>query len=407
MLSWYRKISDANKILLFMAVGIGIGLIFGQKATILRPLGDLFIRLLLMAAIPLVFCNLLAAFGSLTDSRIVGRVGLKCLFWYVTSAAFAVALGVWVMKIIHPGAGLKLSGTAASNVGAVPHVTDILLDLVPNNVFQAFALGNVAQIVIFAVFLGLVTLMLPEEKKQPLQRAYALVADLLRKLVVFVLRYAPIGIGALAADTVGRYGGSILGPLARFIGAIWVAELLMVLVYLVLLILVSRMSPIYFLAKTAPMYVTAAATCSSLATLVVSLDVAEKLKLPKSIYSFTLPLGAQLNKDGTAIMLAGVLMLSAQAIGMEFGVAQTLQIILMGLILSEGSGGVPGGGLVVAMIFVKAFNLPLEVPAIVAGIYRLIDMAITSTNVMGDMVGTILVASTEKALAADSAQHAG
>jgi len=165
----------------------------------------------------------------------------------------------------------------------------------------------------------------------------------------------------------------------------------MVVVYMVLLITFGRMSPIYFFKQTVPLYATTAATCSSLASLVVSLDVAENLKLPKSIFFFTLPLDAQLNKDDTAIMLAGVLMFIAQAAGVEFTLANQLTIVLVGLMISEGSGGISGSGLVISMIFVQAFNLPLEIAAIVAGVYLLIDMANTSLNCMGDMIGTILI----------------
>ncbi|KJS20976.1 MAG: hypothetical protein VR72_12555 [Clostridiaceae bacterium BRH_c20a] len=393
----YKNLSLASKILLYMVLGIFIGLIFGQKATILQPLGDLFIRLLMMAAIPLVFFNLLAGLSSLTDLRIVGRIGVKIMSYYLLTTAFAVSIGIVMMNIVKPGVGITLTGKVSQEIGSVPKVTDIVLDLVPKNIFASFSSGNVAQIVVFAVFIGIVTLLLPAEQKGPLQKGFTIIADLLRKLVGIILYFGPIGIGALAAVTVGKYGPTIFGPLAKFVGAVWAAELIMVVIYMILLITIGRMSPLYFLKQSGPLYATTAATCSSLASLVVSLDVAEnRLKLPKSIFTFTLPLGAQLNKDGTAIMLAGVLMFTAQAAGVEFSLASQLSIVLVGLILSEGSGGIPGGGLVIAMIFVQAFNLPLEIAAIVAGIYRLIDMANTSLNCMGDLVGTILVSRTEK-----------
>jgi len=164
-----------------------------------------------------------------------------------------------------------------------------------------------------------------------------------------------------------------------------------------LLVTFTRRSPLEFLTKTAPLYATTAATCSSLASLAVSLDIAERrLNLPRSIYSFTLPLGAQLNKDGTSIMLAGVLLFTAQAAGIDFSLASQVTIVLIGLVLSEGSGGIPGGGLVIALIFVQAFNLPLEIAALVGGIYRLIDMSSTTVNCMGDLVGTVIVAHSER-----------
>ena len=238
---------------------------------------------------------------------------------------------------------------------------------------------------------------MPKEKKQSLGKVFDVLAELFRKLVDIILHFSPVGIGALAASTVGQYGSAIFGPLALFIGGVWGAQAVMVIIYLLLLFLFTRQSPLSFFKQTAPLYATTAATCSSLASLVVSLEVAEdRVKLPRSIYSFTLPLGAQMNKDGTSIMLAGVLLFTAQAAGVEFSLASQATIILIGLLLSNGSGGIPGGGLVIALIFVKAFHLPLEIAVIVGGIYRLIDMGGTTINCMGDMVGTIIVAHLEE-----------
>ena len=253
--------------------------------------------------------------------------------------------------------------------------------------------------VVFAVFLGIATLLLPQKPRQILQKAFDVLAELLRKLVGLIMYFGPIGIGALMASTAGQYGSDIFGPLALFIGGVWASQAIMVVIYMILLILIARQSPLTFLKQTASLYATTAATCSSLASLTVSLDVAEqRMKLPRSIYSFTLPMGAQINKDGTSIMLAGVLLFTAQAAGVEFSLGSQVTIVLIGLLLSTGSGGIPGGGLVVALIFVKAFNLPLEIAVIVGGIYRLIDMGGTTINCMGDMVGTVIITHSEKAL---------
>jgi Na+/H+-dicarboxylate symporter len=269
--------------------------------------------------------------------------------------------------------------------------------MIPENPFEAFASGDVAQVVVFAIFLGVVTLLVPVKSREPLQNAYGILAELFRKLVGVIMYFGPIGIGALTAATVGEYGAMIFGPLAVFIGGVWGAQAIMTFFYMILLVLLTKYSPVDFLKKTGPLYATTVATCSSLASLAVSLDVAEeRLGLPRSVYTFTLPLGAQLNKDGTAIMLAGVLLFTAQAAGVEFTIASQITILLVGLILSNGSGGIPGGGLVIALIFVQAFNLPLEIAAIVGGIYRLIDMGSTTVNCMGDMVGTAIVAHSEQ-----------
>ena len=393
----YRRLSLGVKILLFMAVGVPVGIVAGEGALILQPLGDLFIRLLMMAVIPLVFFNLLAGITSLTDLSALGRLGGKILVYYMLTTTVALTLGLGVMHLLEPGVGMQLAEQVDETFGEVPSVTDVLLGLIPENPFQAFASGDVAQVVVFAIFLGVVTLLLPLSSRQPLQNAYSALAELFRKLVGVIMHFGPIGIGALTAATVGEYGAVVFGPLAVFIGGVWGAQAVMVVFYMVLLVLLAKTSPIDFLKKTGPLYATTVATCSSLASLAVSLDVAEeRMKLPRAVYSFTLPLGAQLNKDGTAIMLAGVLLFTAQAAGVEFTVGQQVAILLVGLILSNGSGGIPGGGLVIALIFVQAFNLPLEIAAIVGGIYRLIDMGSTTINCMGDMVGTTIVAHSER-----------
>jgi Na+/H+-dicarboxylate symporter len=400
----YRRLSLGVKILLFMVLGVIAGIIFGERATVVQPLGDLFIRLLMMAVIPLVFFNLLAGLTSLSDVRALGRLGGKIVLYYLFTTTIALTTGLVVMHVLEPGAGMQLTEQVDATFGEAPSVIDVLLDLVPENVFEAFATGNVAQVVVFAIFLGLVTLFLPQSSREPLQKAYDVLAELFRKLVGMIMYFGPIGLGALAAATVGEYGGAIFGPLAVFLGGVWGAQAFMVVVYLALLVSLTRYSPLAFLKQSGPLYATTAATCSSLASLAVSLDVAEqRMKLPRSVYTFTLPLGAQLNKDGTAIMLAGVLLFTAQAAGVEFSLASQISILLIGLILTTGSGGIPGGGLVVALIFVQAFNLPLEIAAIVGGIYRLIDMGSTTVNCMGDLVGTVIVAHSERNLLQDSA----
>jgi Na+/H+-dicarboxylate symporter len=299
------------------------------------------------------------------------------------------------MHIVRRGVGMTLTEPVDTAIGDVPAVTEVLLQLIPTNVFQAFAEGNVAQLVVVAVLLGITTLFLPNPSRDLLRKGYSALAELFRKLVDGILFVAPVGIGALMAVTVGRYGAQLFGPMARFLGGVWGTQLLMMGVYMVLLTLLTDRRPWAFLKSTGPLWATTVATTSSLASLSVALEMAEKIKLPRPIYSFTLPLGAQLNKDGTSIMLSAVLIFTAQAAGVSFSIPQMVTILLVGLLLSEGSGGIPGGGLVIALIFVRAFNLPLEVAAIVGGIYRLVDMGNTTINVMGDMVGTSIVAHSE------------
>lgn len=384
-----------TKILVGMVIGAAAGALFGEGTGVVEPVGDLFIRLLLMAAIPLVFFNLLAGLTALTDLRAFGRLSGKIVAYYLVTTATALTMGLTAMHLIRPGIGMTLTEPVDQAIGDVPAVTDILLELVPTNIFRAFSEGNVAQLVVVAVLLGVTTLFLPPDPRDLLRKGYAAIAELFRKVVDLILVVAPFGIGALMAVTVGRYGAELFGPMARFLLGVWGTQLIMMGVYMTLLTLFTDRRPWSFLSQTGPLWATTLATTSSLASLSVALEMAEKIKLPRPIYSFTLPLGAQINKDGTSIMLAAVLIFTAQAAGVDFSLAQQVTILLVGLLLSEGSGGIPGGGLVIALIFVQAFNLPLEVAAIVGGIYRLVDMGNTTINVMGDMVGTSIVSHSE------------
>lgn len=389
------RLGLGTRILIGMILGAAIGAASGTRAEVLEPVGDLFIRLLLMAAIPLVFFNLLAGLTALTDLRTFGRLSVKIVGYYLVTTATALTLGLTAMHLVRPGVGMTLTEPVNEAIGAVPAVSEILLQLVPTNVFQAFAEGNVAQLVVVAVLLGITTLLLPARSRDLLRDLYAAVAELFRKLVDLILWVAPFGIGALMAVTVGRYGAELFGPMARFLLGVWGTQLLMFVAYMTLLVLFTDRRPWTFLRGTGPLWATTVATTSSLASLSVALEMAEKIKLPRSVYSFTLPLGAQINKDGTSIMLSAVLIFTAQAAGVSFSLPQMITILLVGLLLSEGSGGIPGGGLVIALIFVQAFNLPLEIAAIVGGIYRLVDMGNTTINVMGDMVGTAIVSHSE------------
>ena len=384
-----------TRILIGMVAGAAAGTLLGDAVTRIEPVGDAFIRLLVLAAVPLVFFNLLAGLTALTDVRTFGRLAAKITAYYAVTTILALLLGLAAMRLIRPGVGMRLTEPVEGAIGEVPALGDVIMDLLPTNAVQAFAEGNVAQIVVLAVLLGITTLFLPTEPRDRLRRVYALVAELFRKLVDVILVGAPIGIGALMAVTVGRYGAQLFGPLAKFLLGVWGAQLVMVGVYVALLRTLTLRAPLVFLRDTGAVWATAMSTTSSLASLPVALEQAEHARLPRWIYSFTLPLGAQINKNGTAIMLSGVLLFTAQAAGVGFTMGQIGTILLIGSILSAGSGGIPGGGLVVALILVQAFQLPLEVAAIMGGIYRLIDMGNTTVNVMGDMIGTAVVAHSE------------
>lgn len=393
------KVGPGGRILIGMLAGVVLGAVLGERVAAVQPLGDLFITLLVLAAAPLVFFNLLAGLTSLADLRTLGRLAGKTVGFFLTTELVALSLGLGAMALLRPGDGLQLTEqvpeTVSGAVGEAPSAADVLLDMIPTNVFRAFADGNVVQIVILALLLGIATMALGDGPRARLATLFEDLAGLFRRLVHMILWIAPVGIGALVAVTVGRYGTDLIGPTARFLAGVWGAQIVIVTGYMLLLRFFSDYRPARFLRATGSLWATTAATTSSLASLSVGLETAGRLDLPRRVYSFVLPLGAQLNKDGTSVMLAAVLLFTAQAAGVTFSPADFVTILLLGMLLSHGTGGVPGGGFVVALIYVQALNLPIEVAAIVGGIYRLVDMSNTTVNIMGDMVGASLVARSE------------
>ena len=391
------RLGLGTKILIGMVMGAILGALLGERVAVIEPIGGLFIRLLMMAAVPLVFFNLLAGLTTLTDLGTFGRLAGRIVAFYFGTTIIAVFLGMASMQLLRPGVNITLDESVTRDVASVPSIGQVLIDLVPTNIFAAFADGNVMQLVVVAVLLGIATFFLPADPRDRLRTLFSDFAELFRKLVILILVVAPYGIGALMAVAVGRYGSELLGPMATFVAGVWSAQLVMVFGYMVMLRLMSDWTPAAFMKRTGSIWATTIATTSSLASLSVALEVAEAMKLPRSVYSFTLPLGAQINKDGTAIMLAAVLVLTAQAAGVTLSGSEIVSLVFMVFLFAAGSGGIPGGGLVVALILVESFGLPLGLAVILGGIYRLVDMGNTTVNIMGDMVGTAIVSRSKSA----------
>jgi len=321
-------------------------------------------------------------------------IGSRILVFYLATTAFAFFVGITLSRVVNLGVGFQFKGEAPSQaITGVPNFLKVLVEMVPKNVFSSFSNGSLVQIVIFGAFLGVVILLMPEGKKKTAEDFFRTFADIFLQLVKFVLGYAPIGVGALMAGTMGVYGSKVIGPLAKFIGTVYLGYIIqIILAYFVMLYIFTRMNPFQFLKKTYALYVTTASTCSSLASLPINLQVAkENLGVPEEVANFTLPLGAAINKDGGSITMACALGFAAGATGMALSIPTQISMIFIGTLMSMGGSGIPGGGIVIIMILTKAFNLPVEIGAILAGIYRLTDMGGTTMNCMGDLVGTYIV----------------
>jgi Na+/H+-dicarboxylate symporter len=399
---WYRQRSIGTQIFIGMAIGAIVGIAMGPSAAKLKPVGDIFIRLLVMAAIPLIFFTLMSGLTTIREAGFVGRLTARILVYYVVTSVIAFAIAIVVMEAIQPGAGFQLKGQVKGEIGQVPSFATIVVDIFPNNIAEAFAKGNVTQIVVFGVFLGIAALWMEEHHRARVVAFFDTGRALLTRLVAVIIAFAPIGLGVLTAYSVGVYGSKIAGPLIKFIGAIYLSEIAMFGVIMLLLYAIARVSPVFFLKRTYPLYLTTAGTTSSLASLPQALQIAEeRLHIPRNVCGFTLPFGVQFTKDGTGIFLAAILLFAAQSQGQVLELGTIVVIVLTGLLLATGSGGVPGGGLVVGLVFVKAFGLPIEIAVLIGGIYHIIDMGNTTINVMNDMVATVIASRLEGAIAVE------
>lgn len=402
MMERYRKIPLLTKLLVAMVIGIILGAVFGERINVIKPFGTVFLNLLKMAALPLIVVNLISGISSLDDPKIFGRVGIKIMIYYCVTTVIAIVLGLMLGTVLQPGRGFVLQGTYDQAIETIPSFGDTIIGLIPSNIFASLTNGKFDQIVVFSAFVGVAMLFVKKEDRAVLKSGVDSLANLFNKLVGMIMGYAPIGICALMACTVGTYGAQLGGFLAKYLGASYVCVLIQIIVYGVLLTIFGKCNPLWFLKKASPLMVTALGTSSSLACVPVGIECADNMNIPKSISGFTIPLGSQVNKDGNGMMLAITFLFAAQAIGAPVTMDMLIKAILISLILTTGAGGVPGGGIVTIAIVIDAFGLPLEVVGIISGIFALIDMVYTMMNCLGDLVGTYIVAHLEsKSIKAD------
>lgn len=396
MVEKYKKVPLLTKLLVAMVIGIILGSIFGEKITVIKPFGTVFLNLLKMAALPLIVVNLISGISSLDDPKIFGRVGIKIMLYYCVTTVVAIVLGLTLGSILQPGKGFVLQGSYDQAIETIPSLGDTIVGLIPSNIFASLTNGKFDQIVVFSAFVGVAMLFVKEEDRKVLKVGVDSLANLFNRLVGIIMGYAPIGICALMACTVGTYGAQLGGFLAKYLGASYICVLVQIIVYGILLAVVGKCNPFWFLKKASPLMVTALGTSSSLACVPVGIECADDMNIPRSISGFTVPLGSQVNKDGNGMMLAITFLFAAQAIGAPVTMDMLIKAILISLILTTGAGGVPGGGIVTIAIVIDAFGLPLEVVGIISGIFALIDMVYTMMNCLGDLVGTYIVAHLEK-----------
>lgn len=410
-LNWYFKSNLLIRILLGLVLGAAAGLIFGPKIVWVSPLGDIFVRLLKMIVMPVVMFTLIVGAASIHPARL-GRVGVKALVFYMLTTAFAVALGLIFGNIFHPGKGMELAG-AASGFGkglTQPSLIQTFVNIIPKNPFSAMASGQILPTIFFSLIFGIGIAYLRESEDARIKSAATTLfkffegaSEVMYKVVNWILQYAPIGVFALIAVVFGKQGAEAFGPLGIVTLAVYCALLAHLLLVYGGLLTIFRVNAIQFFNKAKEATITAFVTRSSGGTLPVTLNVAEnKMGISKGVFSFTLPLGATINMDGTAIYQGVCAIFVGFAIGAPLTFAQQMTVILTAVLASIGTAGVPGAGAIMLLMVLNSVGLKVEPGTTVAmayamifGIDALLDMGRTALNVTGDLTATCIVAKTE------------
>ncbi|WP_346937875.1 dicarboxylate/amino acid:cation symporter [uncultured Clostridium sp.] len=360
--------------------------------------GQAFLKAIMMLVVPLVFISLVNGAASMGDIKKLGRIGVKTVLFYLATTAIAITISLSLSTIFKPGVGLNLSNSNLSEVTikeATPLV-EVILDMIPSNPIASMANGNMLQIIVFAMLIG-VGLSALGEKTKMITNLFKQLNDLIMKIVDFVMIIAPLGVFGLIARTFATQGFDAMLPLLKYMALVLISLLIhATIVYGGLLKLFTKLSPIRFFKKFFPAISVAFSTSSSSATLPVSMEIAEEnLGISKDVASFTLPLGATINMDGTAIMQGVATVFISQIYGIDLTFSSFLTVILTATLASIGTAGVPGVGMIMLSMVLQSVGLPVEGIALIMGIDRILDMSRTAVNITGDAVCTMIVAKAE------------
>jgi len=394
------------KILIAIVLGVVAGGVLNEyfpefaatiDANLFKPIGTIFLSLINMIIVPLVLSSMTVGITSIHDPQKLGRVGFKVILIYLSTTAIAIGIGLIVATIFEPGAGLGLvSETAQVKIDTPPTILEILLSIVPKNPIASLVEGNILQIIVFAIFLGL-SINFAGEKGRPLRDFLESLAEVMYKLTGIIMEFSPYGVFAIMASVTGTFGLSVLKPLSHFLFSYYFACFVhIILVFCGLLWFFARLSPWPFFRGMGDAIMMAFSTCSSSATLPVSMHCVQKnLGVSKNLTSFILPLGSTINMNGSAIYQGMSAIFISQAYGIHLEWSQLLTIVLTATLSAIGAAGIPGTGFIMLSVVLTAAGLPTEGLALLFGIDRLREMLSTVLNVLGDSVAAVVVAKQE------------
>ncbi|MCP4414819.1 MAG: dicarboxylate/amino acid:cation symporter, partial [Gammaproteobacteria bacterium] len=406
-MSDHKGMSLSSRILIGMASGAFLGLMINQFASdvvwvndyittgLFHAIGKIFIASLQMLVVPLVLVSLICGVSSLQDSSKLGRMGVKTIALYLLTTAIAVALAIMAAYVVGPGIGANFP-TAEFTAKEAPPLIDTIINLVPKNPVNAMAEGKMLQIIVFAVLFGL-AITQAGKKGQIIAELFQNINEVIMKMVTLIMVIAPYGVFALIAKLMSTLGIESILPLAKYFFLV-IAVLLFhgSVTYMLLLKFIAKLDPIKFLKKMRTVQLFAFSTASSGATIPISMEtITKRLGVKNSVASFTVPLGATINMDGTAIMQGVATVFIAQVYQIDLSFAQYLTIILTAVLASIGTAAVPGVGLITLTMVLQQVGLPIQGIALIIGVDRILDMVRTSVNVTGDATVSCIVAQGE------------
>jgi proton glutamate symport protein len=380
-------------------VGLGVGVLAGWYfsefhpawAPFIRPFSQIFLRMIRMIIAPLIFSTLVAGIAGAGHFRDVGRMGLRALIYFEVVTTIALVIGLVAVNITRPGVGVNLPSTLSDVTASAQHWQDIVLHIVPESVIRAMADGDVLQIVVFSVVFGFALGMLGDKGK-PMVHWCETLAEVMFKFTNIVMHYAPFGVGAAMAYTVGHSGPQVLVNLAWLVGTLYAALAVLIVGVFLPIGLIFKVPIRKFARAVSEPAVIAFSTTSSEAALPRAMEAMERLGVPRRIVSFILPLGYSFNLDGSTLYLSLAAVFVAQAAGVHLSVGQQITMLLTLLLTSKGVAGVPRASLVILAGTLASYRLPLEGITLILGVDELMDMARTTTNVIGNCLATVVVA---------------
>ena len=403
------KLSLAWQILIGLVLGIAIGALLNhfsaEKAwwisNVLQPAGDIFIRLIKMIVIPIVISSLVVGIAGVGDAKKLGRIGLKTILYFEVVTTIAILVGLVLANVFQPGAGIDMStlGTVdiskyAATAAEVTHehaFIETILNLIPSNIFAAMARGEMLPIIFFSVLFGLGLSSLNAELRDPLVKTFQGVSESMFKVTHMIMNYAPIGVFALIAVTVANFGFASLVPLAKLVLLVYGAILFFAVAVLGLIAKLFGFSVFKLIRIFKDELVLAYSTASSETVLPRVIEKMEAYGCPKAICSFVVPTGYSFNLDGSTLYQSIAAIFIAQLYGIDLSISQQLLLVLTLMVTSKGIAGVPGVSFVVLLATLGSVGIPLEGLAFIAGVDRVMDMARTALNVIGNALAVLVI----------------